>query len=907
MCRRRKRANPAWALAACAAGLIGAPAFAQSPPPEALEAYLADRELYSVLAAHLRERLRAATGDERPRVAELLGRLYVRMLERAGTSEERQELEGYSRDLLKLVPESDSFELRINLAKVQYLQAEDIAERVRLRIARESDSAEAQRILRGVGATFEEIAGKVGVKVQGLERQETVAKDTEIEQARSALSEARRLRSLARYYSGWTEYYQALLTDTPQRAGKALEHFGWILNALPNRPPTIDRLPEGLLRYEHVARAAMGVALCHSLLGNENEAIRWMEAVEHADALPQAVKDQLFQRQLTVLARAKRWADIDLLVRRRRNPDKDKPPVPLLTGEARLLAVLALDAARNEQTRPGLRGAAEQLSQVAMADLISRGEVGHVLDLVEKFGTLPLGDEGFISAYVRGLQTFEKAREKHKASGGDPEAPTTSTELVNQYEEAARLLDSVDTAADASRFPGELVKARIRRGLALYYAGELELAAQQFQKAAEPPATREQRQDALWYAVVALDRAVENGMASVVGERDSVATLYLKEFPASPNAAKLLLRQVRADLVGEDKAIEILMGVPKDSPLYDAARRQAARLLYAAFRRSGAGTARDFAALRFVEVAERVLRAEAERATASKDRPGQEAADNAVVLVRQIADALLATTTPDIPRVEAALEVLDGVSAYQGMDLQRLGAELAFRRLQIAVARGDESQIQKRADELRAIGGAFSDAADRLLYVRSARAFEATPADVGAARSVVRFGARVLDATPRARESGDSTAASLRNTIARAASLLWEQEKDAPMRDLALELERAQYKAGVRTGEGLRRLGELAEGAGENQEALDAWRELLIGLDDSTPEWYEARYQTIRLLMSIDPPQAQDAMKQHKVLHPGYGPTPWGEKLRELDTRIQSGFAGPAKPAPTPGAPGGVK
>ena len=39
-------------------------------------------------------------------------------------------------------------------------------------------------------------------------------------------STARRLRSLARYYWGWTEYYTALLTKTPQRATEAMKAFG---------------------------------------------------------------------------------------------------------------------------------------------------------------------------------------------------------------------------------------------------------------------------------------------------------------------------------------------------------------------------------------------------------------------------------------------------------------------------------------------------------------------------------------------------------------------------------------------------------------------------------------------------------------------------------------------------------
>lgn len=880
----------AWAWLACA----------QPAGSDALDAYLSDRGLDSVLATVLRERLRTGVGEERARSAEALGRLYVRMLEKAGTPEERQELEQHSRELLKLVPEADSFELRINLGKATYLQAEEIAERERLKIATPEETAEAQRVLRGVGAVFEEIASKAGAKVSALERQETIARDADIEAVRAELSEARRLRSLARYYAGWTEYYLALLTGAPSRATKAIEHFGWILNAVPGRPPSLDRLSDGLLRYEHVARAAMGVALCLSMAGNDSEAVRWLENIEHTEGLPPPVLDQLFLRKVTVLGAAGRWADVDLAVRRRREPEKDKGESPLSTAEARLLAVMALRGAREEQSRPGLRRVAERLAQTAMADLITRGEVGHVLDLVQKFGTLPIGEEGFISVYVRGLQTFEQARAEHRAAGGDAEAPSADNATINRYREAARLLESVDRSEDAARFPNELVKARMRRGLALYYAGDLEAAAEQFQRAAAAPAGPEQRQDALWYGVVTLDRAVEAGKPSLVPQRDALATVYLREFPGSANAARLLLRQVRADLVPEEKAIEILMNVPGDSPLYEAARRQAARMLYQAFRRAGPER-RDFAALRFADVAEQVLAIEAAKAGAGTDRPAREAAENVLVLVRQTADALLASSAPDLARVEAALAVLDSVATRHGMDLAHLGGELAFRRLQIALARSDPARIQRAADEVRAIGGAYGAAADRLLYRRAMGVFLKTPEDAGSARDVVRFGTRVLDASPGVREAGDPAAAGLRNSIAAAAFTLWRLERDESMRDLALEMERTQHAAQVRTSEGLRRLAELAEEAGAKQEALDAWRELLVGLDDTTPAWFEARYHSIRLLMESDPAGAADAMTQHKVLHPEFGPAPWGEKLRELDALV--GGRVPAMPQTPAGAP----
>jgi hypothetical protein len=84
---RRTERTWCWALAGLGWLLAGS-AGAQTPAApdvggEASEAYLADRGLYEVLAARLRQRLNNGQAEERVRAAELLGKLYVRMLSEA--------------------------------------------------------------------------------------------------------------------------------------------------------------------------------------------------------------------------------------------------------------------------------------------------------------------------------------------------------------------------------------------------------------------------------------------------------------------------------------------------------------------------------------------------------------------------------------------------------------------------------------------------------------------------------------------------------------------------------------------------------------------------------------------------------------------------------------------------------
>jgi hypothetical protein len=71
-------------------------------------------------------------------------------------------------------------------------------------------------------------------------------------------------------------------------------------------------------------------------------------------------------------------------------------------------------------------------------------------------------------------------------------------------------------------------------------------------------------------------------------------------------------------------------------------------------------------------------------------------------------------------------------------------------------------------------------------------------------------------------------------------------------------------------------------------------------------EWYEARYQSLRLLFLVDAPRAREAMKQHVLLYPDYGPEPWGKKLKELDQTMGPILTPPTQtPSPAPNPPGG--
>lgn len=881
-------------------------------PDDALEAYLRRLGLNTLLARHLERRVATLGRDRRGPVAERLARLYVDLLERAGNAEERSRWEQLAQKLLRDVPEADGHELRISLARVLYVRAEEVCERVRLRMATPEEAAEAERVLRQVEPQFREIASKAHRRVEALEKIENLGDATE-EMTRQ-LADARRVRSLSFFYAGWCQYYLAMLTRPEPGATEALKCFGWLLNSPHGRIATIERVPVSMLRFEHVARAAVGCGLAASLRSADGEAMRWLETVADAPDVAPAVRAQLLSRQIAVLAQARRWSDMERLVRKARNSDRaggGEDVRPLAVHEARLLAVVTLEADARV-SGPQLA----QLARVALGDLIARGEIAHVLDLTSRFGTAPIGETGFIVHYVRGVKAYDEARAAHRESGADPEEPATRDAVVNQYRAAADLLRAALGQPDAANYRPERARAALFAGRSLFYAGDFagsgDLFTQAWQHAAAMDARSAESEEALWLAVVALDRAASRPGAptEAAQRRAQTGAMFLQTYPDSPRAARLLLMRAAAGDVGDDEALRVLESVPRDAPMYEAARRQIARILYNRYR-AAAGSERDFAALRFVTVAEELLAMDRRAATTGQDR---DAAARAVVRGRQLLDALLGVSAPDADRAQSTLELVRTLARVASLELAEHEAELTFRELQIALIRSRDDEAAALASRLESMPGArreYLPAADRLLYRRAADRFRAarTPeARLDAARAVVRFGTRVIDQLPGAGPDGtpaDAASLALYATVAGAAFETWSASRrteqdggDTAARDLAMQLDRAVLRAAPRTEDSLRRLAATSEAAGEHRAALDCWGVLLAAAPSGSDSWFEARYHALRVLVKIDIGRARDLIVQHKVLYPSYGPEPWGARIRELEASM----SGPA-PAGNGGAP----
>lgn len=900
-------------LAACPGPTARAQPAGKDAPPldpdEAVESYIERLGMTRLLAEELALRLKTAPHDDKVRLAERLGKMYVQLLTAAGTSEERDLWEQRGRQLLRDVPEADTAELRLSINKAVYARAEESIERGRLRLAEPAEMQEAERQLRALEPQFSDIAVKANRRVESLERLESAGDATE--ELATALADARRIRSLAFYYAGWSNYYIAYVSKSESGAVDALKCFGWLLNSPNGRAASPDRLPTPLLRYEHIARAAIGCALACGLRGQDGDAVRWLDAVGDSEEITDEIREQVLMRRITILGDAKRWADLDYVLRKARHADRNGggPDVkPLPVGAARLLAVTVLEADK--------RIAGEQiegLARVALADLVARQEIGQVIDLVRRYGTAPIGQTGFIVNYVRGLLQYDQAREAHKKLGGNDDEPTDNAPTVNLYRAAAAMLKNALDQPDAETFKADRAKAALTLGRALYFAGDLTDAGERFAQAwdlAGRNAGGETAEEALWLAIVAYDRSGKtSGTATAPGatpadaRRAELAAIYLQNYPESPHAARIVLMQAAGGELSQDEALRILSGVPRESPVYEPARRQVARLLYDKVRTSR-GQEREFAAMRFVPIAEELIALDRKAAMQGSAAEAKPACERLVLRARQMLDALLGGDSPDADRAQAVLDVLSDVAKFNNLDLSEHEAELTYRRFQIALAKGHENEAASLGERLAAMGpraGAppFAAAADRLLYKRALAKWRATKSEPDA-RLVVKVGRRVIDAIGESQETmRDPAVLTLYSNVAEAATSLAHGDGAPGMRSVAVSLDQAVLRAQPRLEESLRRLAANAEADGDRATAMECWNTIFAASAQGSATWFESRYESLRLLAAIDGGRARQAMDQHKLLYPDYGPTPWGDKLRELDSAI------PSAPAPPPTAPGG--
>jgi len=899
-----------------------------APPSESerVADYLQAMGLRSLLIDQLTARLKVVQGAEKERIVERLGKLYASAIADAKGAAARAELVAAAEKLLNSAPQAKAFELKINLLRERYLVAEDAAERARLRAGGDSGAAALAEAMEGINA----IRPRLEVVLADLARREQqvqAALDNNPAADAAALelelADVRRWRSTASYYLGWSSYYAALLTGNKQAASDGVRAFALILQITPGQG-----MPQGMstepFQYEHVARAAAGTALCMGVLGKDVEALAWLDALRQERGTHESIAGQWLAWRVIVLAGAGRWSDIDRNVREARKPGGTGvlklPEVPgqpgiiaLPTGTARVIASLALEE-KSEDLRPTTLA----IGQLAVGDLVVRREIGAVLEIARRFGAVVLGDTGFVAIYVRGHQMLDEAQQRHAAqAGAAADEPSTDPAVVNAFSDAARVLLTTGQQPDVGFFTREFAQATLLAGRATFMAGRLRDAAELFARASErfrALADREDAQEALWLAIGTLSRASRAELSATdkaaIDERlGQLSELFIREYPQGDRAATLALGQLMREDRVDEGAVRVLQSVPRGSALYEQTRRQLAKVLYRLYRAAPAAE-RAYASARFLRIADELLAIDQTRALGPDKTQAGQAAERMLLTARQMLDALLSGATPDATRAEGVLDAVDKAINASGQDASAVADELTLRRIQLLLAKGDVVQAERLADELAARArDAQSGPAERRVAVEryhvavrtallqdAERRLNAVVAEgkesIEPARRVVKHGLALLEViAPERGKYAEARVATVAGGVAGASAVLWRQAQEQSARDTAMTLDRAVLAFRPGLGSSLQRLAVLSESAGDMKTAGECWRTLASGLPEGAQEWFQAKFNSLRVLATADPVAATTAIRQHLVLHPT-GPSPWHEQIIKLAAGLGVSDAG---------------
>ncbi|UCD75683.1 MAG: hypothetical protein JSV91_01965 [Phycisphaerales bacterium] len=836
-----------------------------------IAAYLENHGLTELLAIHLEEQLDQVTGDRHDELLQRLASIYALLLETTEDPLQRASLEQRSRRLLVAAPNNTADALRLALLRGSYRSAELIAERHRLRLSSPEEVEDARELLAevipdltGLGKRLTELGDLKERRLSRAAGSEAAAISDEIEQVH-------RLHTQCTFLSAWALYYQSYLHERPDNARAAEPLFAELLGSQYSHPRPED-ISLDLRAMEPFARSMLGMAMCKSLTASSPTALEWLDLLEHETTFPPLRRELPAWRMVIHLENGEFAAAQRIL--EQVLDEYDRPSLP--PAWLRLAAARALEAESNARQ-------ARELKSLAVTELASRGELKQILDLAGRYGVEALGGSGFVLGYVQGVLSYDEARSAH-----DDEQPTLRPDLIALYGRAVEHLTVALEEPDAADYQNAAAACRRLVAWCRYFQSRFLEARTDFETASErlPP---EDAPEALWMAIVCLDRAVEAGADG--GIEDELARLidqFLNRYPGSEHAATLVYRRaLAADEISPEIVAELLAVEPA-SEVYEAAQARAAQMLYQLFRNS-TGDERLAYANEYLAVAVGLLAADERRIDPAEPL----AIQRFVVRCRRILEVSLTDGVGRLVAAAGALRAFDELAATRSFDASALADEIDYRRTQERLGWDDVRTAGSIADSLwsRDPDSDWTRLAQRAMFRHARRAWKDPADEAGDDRGpialVIHFGQRVLEEYEDDPQSlSDPAVLGYFAVVGEALMTRWMRSGSESDGRTALALYDLLIRVRPRNGVFLRSLAVLCERLGHTERALGYWRRLVAGRAMGSEEWYEAKYHLLELLYETDPQRAREVMDQHRQLNREYGPAPWGARLKGLDQRI---------------------
>ncbi len=857
-------------LASVLGSAIGAPCALASPEDDQVAAFLQEHHMLGLLKAQLKDRLAesqelAATDQDPARsiehnqaieaLVEQLAGIYLQELKAIEQSNPyRAVVQIQAQSLLDSMPRVGMYELRIELLVGEYLQIEPSVELHRLELLDDADRIGSAAELTGVTQQLGALSAKLDLSVKSIEHKLKSTPDRKLAELKSQIADLRRFRSLAHYYHAWGGYSLAVLEDRAVDQD-AFVSFGWLLGSQGSLPQ-LSEFNETTLEFDHVARAAIGVTMAYAQSQEPMLGRAWLreiiESTYTTAEINASAKDRLFQ----VNAMAGEWITINRMLNDQIEELGEDQPIAI--AQARFIALRALRDLEADYLSERDEAEANESARIAIEQLIKHGEIGHVLDLYTKFETLPLVADSFITNYARALAELNQAQQM-----GD----------AGRYASVATLFVEALNSKDADRFPIERDDCTLKLAFVEIQSGRPREALKACDLLIKQSANEQTIEEARWMRIAALDGINVKANRSSSTELDQAVETYIAAYPTTNRTAKLVLRYAMKGTVDPLIAIDSLSTIVDNDPIALPARRTLVQLRYQRQRSRGFKDKQAIADLLTMI------------GWITDNQPADTLdTDDAKARIQTLRIGLDLALRSSPPKTQAARELLTMAQAIvdDHLALRSFAPELLYRQLEIELLEDHIEPAIALLAELESIDPAKADSARVLVFNRTIKDWQDQPSE-RSARMLIDLGAKVLaNESPPHPEPLGVQVSSVAEINAEAGTYLWESHDDDEARSLALRLSLLVLDRGDPTEPGLRRTAHLAERSDGLPHALDAWLRLLGAYPESTDDWYQARYESLRLMLAIDPLRAQDAYAQFKALHPNARESQWGVSIAQL-------------------------
>ena len=830
---------------------------------DAVGNWLEESGLNRLHARRLEQQLDAARDSGlRNSIAQQLAETYAELLETAATGVQRDLLEDRGRAVLEKISDEEGDPLRLALLRSSYSAASRECELYRLALEIGSTREELEQRLASIAENLSEVRKRLERRERVLERRVSRSRGVEAQIASTRADDVSRRIAQATFLEAWSRAYLAWISADSEVALEAQKLFGRILATGKAFPDPSD-VSMDLRDDEIYAESILGMAFAKSITDSIATVQAWLYLLLGPDTA-EYVRESRPYWELALYAEAGSFGDaIEVL----RALPQDAP-----VSWVRLAAVSGLGARGGGE-------AAQALGTEAVAMLAAQNELAQVIDLAERFGLAEMDRSGFALNYVSGVCRYEEGRKA--AEAGDLEAARRA------YRAALEDLDAASAEPDADEFNNAQPGLLAMRAWCLHELGEYEQASALFEEAASLHGGYDAG-NLLWKAIVCLDQAKRNGEDNGTHDARQMKLIeqFLDEYPSHPSAPGALLRSLATNPDPSIEDAETLISVSTNSTIGARAHQEGVQMLYRIFRRAR-GEERVAAGRRFLEVV---------------PVPRFDQNDDSdvhlfeVIRARQLLDVAL---MPRIAASQIAAEVIAAVDRGVNsgvIDMAGKERELDFRRLQLALYRDNVAEALRlfRRFEAEQVDDWTKLAARTLFNAASVvvQSEELLPDDTRTQQgidAVRRTAVVILGDSPENADFSIPENWAMARSLAIAEERAFDSSGALDARDRALLLYTKLSESRGKDEVVLEGLARLSEAAGFDEQALQAHRTLVAGSQPGTDVWFRRKVDHLRVLARVDPSRARQVLQQHVVLHPNYGPEPWGAQLRLMHNELDAG------------------